>query len=170
MNILQQFLDAIQYRINDAWEHQWTSYEGAQVLGCDNEFATMSVAFKREDQTVISITVASGLEAQETIAYRWINPDYNDAIVAEADRRRLNHNEAFEGCDYIELEVVDDILEKGVAMLSNSKFDPRIQIPLDLDDDTLLVLFKKAHKRDISFNQLMNEILIEAVDELDSDN
>jgi hypothetical protein len=170
MNILQQFLDAIQYRINDAWEHQWSSYEGAQVLGCDNEFATMSVAFKREDQTVIEITVASGLDANEQAAYRWINPDYRDAIMAEATKRGVNRSEAYEGLDYIDLEVVDDILEKGVAMLANEKFDPRVIIPLDLDDDQLLVLFKLAHERDITFNQLLCDIIQKAVDESESDN
>lgn len=167
MDILQQFLIAIQYRITDAWEHQWSAYKGAQALGCINEFAAMTVVFSREDQTVIEITVSSEMEAETEAAYRWMNPDYRDAIFAEADQRGVDCNEAFEGCEYIDLEVVDDVLEKGVAMLANTKYDPRIQIPLDLEDHQLLELFKAAHERDITFNQYMEEVLEKVISEGD---
>jgi hypothetical protein len=169
MSILEKFLNAIQYRITDAWEHQWTSYQQAQVLGCVNEFAAFNVAFRRSDQTVIEITATSEMEADENVAYRWINPDFRDEIFKEADTRRIDRTQAFEGCQYIDLEVVDDILEKGVAMLANEKFDPRVIVPLDLDDDQLLVLFKMAHERDITFNQFLAEILLNAVEESKSD-
>lgn len=163
MTILEQFLDAIQYRINDAWEHQWASYEGAQVLGCTNEYASMNVVFSRYDQTVIEITVVSELEAETQVAYRWLNPDYLEAIMAEADNRGINRNQALERMDYVDLDVVEDVLEKGQAMLANAKFDPRIQVPLDLEDHELLELFKMAHGRDITLNALMEEIILKAV-------
>lgn len=159
MNILQQFLDAIQYRITDAWEHQWPSYQGAQVLGCANKFAYMSVVFSREDQEVIEITVSSELDAVAHAAYRWTNPVFKEAIDEEADRRGIDHDEAFEGCKYIDLETVEDVLEKGQAMLANAAFDPRVQVPLDLEDAHLLELFKKAHEQDITFNQFMENAL-----------
>lgn len=165
MNILQQFLNAIQYRITDAWEHQWDSYEGAQALGCTNEFAAMTIVFSREDQTVIEITVSSEMEAEAQAAYRWMNPSYRDAIFAEADQRGIDRNEAFEGCQYIDLEVVDDVLEKGTAMLANAKYDPRVQIPLDMGDHQLLELFKAAHEKDVTLNQYMEDVLKRVISE-----
>lgn len=159
MSHLEDFLNAIQYRITEAWEHQWSSYQGAQVLGCINDYAAMNVAFTRDTQTVIEITVSSELDADAMTAYRWIHPDYRAAIFAEADSRGIDRNEAFEGCCYIDLEVVDDILEKGKAMLANAKFDPRIQVPLDLSEDELLVLFKQAHEQDMTLNQYMHQVL-----------
>lgn len=165
MNILQQFLNAIQYRITDAWEHQWASYEGAQALGCSNDFASMNVVFSREDQTVIEITVSSEMEAETQAAYRWMNPSYRDAIFAEADKRGVDRNEAFEGCLYIDLEVIDDVLEKGTAMLANAKYDPRILVPLEMGDHQLLELFKAAHEKDLTLNQYMEDALKRAISE-----
>lgn len=163
MNILEQFLNAIQYRINDAWEHQWDSYKGAQVLGCVNSYASMEVVFRREDQTVIEMIVSTEADSDYHAAYRWMNPDFKDAIFAEADSRNIHRNEAYEGCKYVDLDVVEDFLEKGQAMLANEKFDPRIQVPIELDDETLLAAMKAAHELDITFNQYMERALLNII-------
>ncbi len=39
-------------------------------------------------------------------------------------------------------------------------------IDLELTDDELLVLFKEAHNQDITFNQLVNNIVREAIKDL----
>jgi len=165
MNILQQFLETVQYRLTDAWEHQWESYHEAQVLGCVNDYAAFNVVFLREDQTVIEITVSSELGADTVAAYRWINPDYRDAIFAEAAKRGVDRNYAHDGCSYIDLDVVEDVLTKGKAMLANEEFDTRVQVPLDLGDDILFELFKMAHEQDITFNEFMTNVLKKAIDE-----
>jgi hypothetical protein len=36
-----------------------------------------------------------------------------------------------------------------------------IDVEIDLDDATFLVLAKEAHRQDITFNQLANKILVE---------
>lgn len=163
MNILEQFLNAIQYRINDAWEHQWASYKGAQVLGCINDYASMNVVFRREDQTVIEMTAVSELKADQNKAYRWTNPDFKDEIHAEAMSRNIDHSLAFDDCQYVDLDVIEDLLEKGQAMLANEKFDPRIQVPIELDDETLLAAMKAAHELDITFNQYMERALLNII-------
>lgn len=165
MSILEQFLSAIDYRINEAWEHQWPSYTNGQTLGLYNEYAAAKIIFNRENQEVIEISVASELEAREQNAYRWINPDYLEEIQAEAERRGLRHKEALEGLDYVELDVIDDLLEKAVAMLADEEFDKRVDLPLDLDEDLLMKLFRMAHEQDITLNQLMEKILLKAMEE-----
>lgn len=39
-------------------------------------------------------------------------------------------------------------------------------VEVDLDDDQFLVLAKMAHERDITFNQLCNEVLREYFDKI----
>jgi hypothetical protein len=163
MNILEQFLKAVEYKITDAWQHQWKSYNDAQVLGCENEFASMSIMYDRRDQTVIEISVSTELEARAQHAYRWLNPDYRDAIMAEADSRGVNKMQAFDGLDYIDLDVVEDILEKGKALLANEVFDTRVQIPLEFSEEELMRYFRMAHERDITLNQLISEALMRVI-------
>lgn len=170
MSILEQFLEAIEYRINDAWEHQWASYTNGQTLSSSNQFGTMSVVFDRETQTVIEITATTELEARKQCAYRWMNPDFKDAIYEEAGRRNVSPTEAFERMDYIDLEVVEDVLEKGKAILADEEFDERVQVPLDLDSDVLLELMIMAHNRDITFNQLIEEALLKVIAETQPNN
>ena len=169
MNILEQFLTALEYRINDAWEHQWPSYTNGQTLGFYNEYAAAKVVFNRANQEVIEISVASESDAREQNAYRWINPDYLEEIQAEAERRGLRHKEALEGLDYIELDVIADLLEKAVAMLADEEFDKRVDLPLDLDEDLLMKLFRTAHEQDITLNQLMENILKAAIKEAEDE-
>ena len=37
------------------------------------------------------------------------------------------------------------------------------EIPVDIDDETFMILSQKAHERDITLNQLMNEILLSQI-------
>jgi hypothetical protein len=39
--------------------------------------------------------------------------------------------------------------------------DNRVEIPLDLSDEELLVLFKQAHEADVTFNQFVERVLTE---------
>jgi hypothetical protein len=48
-------------------------------------------------------------------------------------------------------------------MFNGEGFDTRIQVPVELDDDTLLKLTMEAHKRDITLNKLIEEILRELI-------
>jgi hypothetical protein len=48
-------------------------------------------------------------------------------------------------------------------MFNGESFDDRIQVPVELDDDTLLKLSMEAHKRDITLNKLIEEILRELI-------
>jgi hypothetical protein len=48
-------------------------------------------------------------------------------------------------------------------MFNGESFDTRISIPVELDDDTLLKLTMEAHKRDITLNKMIEELLRELV-------
>ena len=42
--------------------------------------------------------------------------------------------------------------------------DNRVEIPLDLSDQELLVLFKLAHEQDLTFNQFVEKVLTEFIE------
>ena len=158
--LFRQFMELVEYRINDAWEHQWSSYPNGQVLGYINDFANAQMMFNRESQDVIELTVFSENGGSH---YRWINPLYQEEIQDEATKRNVDHSQACENEKWIDLETTDDFFEKASAMLINAEFDPRIQIPLELEDAELLVAMKAAHELDITFNQYMERALLKVI-------
>lgn len=48
--------------------------------------------------------------------------------------------------------------------------DNREQIEIDLPDAELLVLFKLAHERDMTFNNFVEMVLREALERIENDN
>jgi hypothetical protein len=48
--------------------------------------------------------------------------------------------------------------------------DGRQEVPLDLTDAELLVLFKKAHEADMTFNNFVEKVLKDFLDQIEYDN
>jgi hypothetical protein len=48
--------------------------------------------------------------------------------------------------------------------------DNRVEILLDLSDQELLVLFKMAHERDMTFNDFVEHVLTEYLEQVEYDN
>jgi hypothetical protein len=48
--------------------------------------------------------------------------------------------------------------------------DNRVEIPLDLTDAELLVLFKQAHEADVTFNEFVERVLVEFLERHTNDN
>jgi hypothetical protein len=40
-------------------------------------------------------------------------------------------------------------------------YDTRVSVPIDLSDDGMFTLMKMAHERDITFNQMVEQVLRE---------
>jgi hypothetical protein len=72
-------------------------------------------------------------------------------------------NQAWDDVNYVDLEVDDDFIQKGLAIRDGNAYDTRVEVELDLDDDLLFGLMKLAHQKDITLNQLIEQILREAI-------
>jgi len=48
--------------------------------------------------------------------------------------------------------------------------DGRQEVPLDLTDAELLVLFKMAHEKDMTFNNFVEQVLRDFLEQLENDN
>ncbi len=47
--------------------------------------------------------------------------------------------------------------------------DNRVEIPLELNDEELLALFKMAHETDLTFNQFIEQVLVEYLERQTND-
>ena len=61
-------------------------------------------------------------------------------------------------------EIDEDWLEKAEAIVDGLEYDTRVRIPIELPDNELLYLFKMAHDRDMKFNDFVEDILKQALE------
>ena len=165
--LLKQWLEAIDYAITEGSDYGWRCY-GDRAYSLDSwngeqNGHSFSVVFDREDQTVYEMTA---YDYANDRAYRWINPLNRDLLFAEAKERNTDVKEAWEGVNYVDLEVVEDYLEKAHAIRESEEYDTRVQIPLTLPDDALYRLMQMAHEQDLTLNQFVENILREEIDRL----
>ena len=76
-------------------------------------------------------------------------------------------NQAWDDVDYVDLEVIDDFIQKALAIKSGEDYSTDISVPIDLPDDLLMFAFKAAHAENMSFNDWMNQMLRDFVDKVD---
>jgi hypothetical protein len=79
--------------------------------------------------------------------------------------RNVNLNEAWDECDYVDLDVVDDFIQKCLAIRAGEAYDTRVQVPVDFSDEELLTYMKMAHDRDMTFNEFVEEALRNLINE-----
>lgn len=167
--ILHKWLDLVDYCVTEGFENMWFSYgelpyqleHGPQgFVPHDEEIAT-HVVFDRATNTVQELFVFDGARNRP---YRWMNPAIRDAYKAECAKRQF----ADVFCDdtnYIDLETPEDFFEKASAILEGREYDDRIDVPVDLDDDTFIKLARAAHERDITINEMVEICLRQLIDE-----
>jgi len=72
----------------------------------------------------------------------------------------------------MELLVLRENLLKNILELYMIELaeDNRVEILLDLSDQELLVLFKMAHEKDMTFNDFVEHVLREYLEQVENDN
>ena len=55
--------------------------------------------------------------------------------------------------------------QKGLAIRDGEDYDTRVQVQVEFSDDELLTYMKIAHDRDITFNELVEIALQDAIDQ-----
>lgn len=161
---LKDFLDAVNYRITEGSKYYWDCYPDAHQLSAeihlpmDNNYA--DITFSTVDQRVYEVTASDNINNR---FYRWIDPEFREAHNAEAKRKGFDPFIVFDSERYTDLEVEEDILEKLRAIVTGEEYDTRVQIPLTLPDEDLLLIFKAAHASDMTLNQFVEQACREAL-------
>lgn len=169
MITLKEWMEVVGYRITEGSEYQWECYgHNAHCLDSwngDFEGHSFSIYFDTKTQEVYEVQAH---DYHNQRAYRLINPEFAKKHKKEAKRRKVDNKEAWDNVDYIDLDVVDDWIQKALAIEAGEEYDTRIMMPIDFSDKDLLQYMKLAHERDMTFNQFVEEALQHAINEFEA--
>jgi len=166
MITMKEWMELVDYRITEGSDYGWQCY-GPNVYQLDSwngeqDGHSFSIIFDTRDQTVYEVQAHDYVHNR---AYRMINEDYAKKMKKEAKRRDVDRNEAWDEVNYVDLEVDDDFIQKCLAIREGEDYDTRVVVPLDLDNDLMFDLMKMAHEKDITLNQMVEEVLRRVIDE-----
>ena len=171
MNVLKEFLEAVNYKISGGSEYCWSCFgPNARYLDCDDsgdESSRFSInaIFDSKDQTVYVIEAWDYNNDRE---YRWVNPEFADALKAESLDKNIDSRESIEGKKFIDLELLEDMFEKIKAIVAGAEYDTRVKVPLTLDKEQMYELMMLAHENDITLNQLVENVLRNEIDRIEN--
>ena len=166
MITLKEWMEVVNYRITEGSDFMWDCY-GPDSYSLDSwsgsqDGHSFTVIFDTKTQTVYEVQAHDYVRNR---AYRLINPEFKSAHEHESKGRGIEINNAWDDVDYIDLDVDDDFFQKGLAIRDGEEYDTRVQIEVNFDDAELLEYMKIAHDRDITFNELVEIALQEAIDQ-----
>ena len=164
MVTLKEFMGAVGYRITEGSTYGWNCF-GSNAYALDSwngeqDGHSASIVFDTRTQEVYQVTAYDYTRER---AYRLINPAYKEAHDEEGGNRDINISEAWENVEYTDLELASDFIEKLTAIVNEEDYDTRVSVPVDFSDEELLTYMKLAHEKDITFNQLIETALREAI-------
>ena len=171
MITMKEWMELVDYKITEGGDYGWQcfgpnsyrldSWNGVHGVGG----YSFSIVFSTKSQKVYEVSVCDYTNDR---AYRMINPKNQEKHRKEAEARNVNLNEAWDDVDYVDLDVVDDFIQKCLAIRAGEDYDTRVQVPVDFSDEELLQYMKLAHERDITFNELVEEALRHALVEIEA--
>lgn len=150
------------HRITGGSEYLWNCFgHNARYLDYESEHAHGSVIFDTVTGQVYQAEVSD--KADKVRPYRYTDPAHKDVYLAECREKNVDPNNAWDDTTWVDLDLESDWLVKAKAIFEGKEFDQRVEVPLDLDDKTILALALEAHKRDITINKMVELILEKAI-------
>ena len=171
MITIKEWMELVDYKITEGSDYGWDCYGPYSYTldswnGVHGEGGySFSITFSTKSQKVYEVSVCDYTNDR---AYRMINPKFQKKHTKEAMERGVNLNEAWDCVDYADLDVLDDFIQKSLAIRAGESYDTRIQVPVDFTDEELLQYMKLAHERDMTFNELVEEALRCAISEYEA--
>lgn len=164
MITIKEWMELVEYRLTEGDNYLWRCFGdnayGLSSWNGDHDGHSFNIVFDSNTQVVYTVEAC---DFKNQRAYRMINPDYKTAHNDEARDRGVNPAEAWDDVNYVDLEQKEDFLEKARAIRDGAEYDTRVSVPLSMPDDVLFGLMKQAHERDITLNQLVEQILISEI-------
>ena len=174
MITMKEWMELVGYKITEGSDYGWQCY-GPDAYQLDSwngnqDGYSFCILFDTKTQEVYEVQAH---DYQNQRAYRMLNEDYRKKMKKEAKQRSVDKDMAWElddgtALEYVELDVDDDFIQKCLAIKSGEDYDTRVMVPVDFSDEDLLQYMKLAHERDITFNQLVEEALRFAIEEVNS--
>jgi len=172
MITLKEWMELVDYKITEGSDYTWSCYgPNAYQLSSwnglhDKGGYSFNIVFSTKTQKIYEVTVCDYTNDR---AYRLIAENKREKYAKEAKRHLVNLNEAWDDVEYVDLEVDDDFIQKCLAIKAGEEYSTDISMPLDLPDDLLMFAFKAAHAENMTFNDWMNKMLKNYIDEFERD-
>lgn len=171
MITLKEWMEVVEYRVTEGSDFQWQCY-GNNAYSLDSwsgeqDGSSFTIIFDTKTQEVYEV---QSHDYKNQRAYRLINPDYKDQRNSESSNRNVPLDEAWDDVNYVDLEADDDWIQKALSIQAGEEYDTRVSIPIDLPEAELMMLFKMAHERDMTFNDFVEQVLREHLDLLNDTN
>jgi hypothetical protein len=167
MITLKEWMEVVEYRVTEGSTFCWQCYgDNAYSLDSwngEHEGHSFTIIFDTKTQTVYEV---QSHDYKNQRAYRLINPDFKSQREVESADRKVPLDQAWDEVNYVDLESDDDWFQKALAIVAGEDYDTRVSIPIDLPEAELMVLFKMAHERDMTFNDFVEQVLREQLDKL----
>ena len=162
---MKEWMELVGYRITEGSDYMWQCY-GSNAYALDSwngeqDGHSFTVIFDTRDQTVYEVQAHDYVHDR---AYRMINEDFQKKNRKEAKKRDIDKDNAWDDVNYVDIEVDDDFIQKCLAIRAGEDYDTRVSVPMEFSDEELLTYMKLAHERDITFNQLVEQALREAIE------
>jgi len=152
MLTLKEFMELVDYRITEGSEYYINNmvlYSLDSWSGEHNSYSFSIVFDPKNDQRVYMVEAC---DVANNRAYRLVDPSLTP------------DNRAWDDVKWTTLEVDDDFIQKALAIKAGEDYDTRVSVPVDFTDAELLKYMTLAHEQDITFNQLVERALREAID------
>jgi hypothetical protein len=167
MITLKEWMEVVEYRVTEGSTFCWQCY-GPNAYSLDSwdgnhDGYSFTIIFDTKTQVVYEV---QSHDYKNQRAYRIINPLFKSQRDGESTDRNTSLDEAWEEVNYVDLEADDDWIQKALAIVAGEDYDTRVSIPIDLPESELMVLFKMAHERDMTFNDFIEEVLREQLDKM----
>jgi hypothetical protein len=168
MITMKEWMELVDYKITEGSEYMWSCY-GPNAYRLDSWNGihgkggfSFSIVFSTKTQKVYEV---SAYDYTNERAYRMIAENKQEKHRKEALARNVNLDEAWDDVDYVDLDIVDDFIQKCLAIRAGEDYDTRVQVPIDIPDNELLQYMKMAHERDMTFNEFVETALRFAIEE-----
>lgn len=150
---LKQFLELMEYKTNDNSEYfdatlgekLWCSSYWNEKHG-DGGYSFQCI----HNQDTLEVVQLEAHDYTRERSYRW-NPEHL--------RSTRTDEFAYDRVRFIDLEVVEDYVEKVVGIRSGLKYDSRVTIPVDFTDTEFLFIARAAHQEDVTINKFIENAL-----------
>jgi len=169
MITIKEWMELTDYKITEGSEYGWSCYgPNAYCLDSWNGVHgkggySFSIVFSTKSQKVYEVSMSDYTNDR---AYRMINPKFQEKHRKEALARNVDLNEAWDDVNYVDLEVVDDFIQKALAIRSGEDYSTDVSIPINLPDEILMFAFKQAHEKNMTFNDFVNQMLRDFIDKV----
>lgn len=159
MIYLDDFLKIVNYEVTEGYKFLWKCY-GVNAYSYSHwnssHGITVSIVFDTMTRQAFEM---QAWDDKNNRQYRWIHPGYIESFITEAISRNVNYKLSYDNNKFIDIECIEDILEKASAIFLKEEYDQRILMPLDFSEEELYRFMLLAHKEDITLNQLITRAL-----------